>query len=83
MSWRRYSLPLTQPLTSGPTSAAGDGPGHREGLLLSLELRGADGRVVGQGVGEVAPLPGLHTETLQEAEVQVGHAGVLTAHCCQ
>ncbi|GLC45490.1 hypothetical protein PLESTM_001741500 [Pleodorina starrii] len=47
------------------------GLGDREGLLVRLVLRRPDGSVAGEGVGEVAPLPGLHSETLEEAEVQV------------
>ncbi|GIL50277.1 hypothetical protein Vafri_6487 [Volvox africanus] len=81
--WRRYSLPLVRPLTTAPTSisnsnnhsSSGSGPstavGVRDGLLLQLRLSWADGSVAGEGVGDVAPLPGLHSETLEEAEVQV------------
>ena len=49
-SWQGYSLPLQKPLTTGA------GAGHRQGLLLSLELRQGDQIVT--GTGEVAPLPG-------------------------
>lgn len=56
---------------SSSGSGAGGGLGRREGLLLRLQLTWPDGRLAGAGVGEVAPLPGLHRETLQQAEVQV------------
>ena len=42
---------------------------RRCGFLLRLSLEGPGGLV--HGVGEVAPLPGLHQETLEEAEVQL------------
>ncbi|GIL93097.1 hypothetical protein Vretimale_16743 [Volvox reticuliferus] len=83
LHWRRYSLPLALPLTTPPmpssssNSNSSSGPslstgiGVREGLLLQLRLSWTDGSVAGEGVGDVAPLPGLHSETLEEAEVQV------------
>ncbi|KXZ52491.1 hypothetical protein GPECTOR_9g535 [Gonium pectorale] len=76
--WRRYQLPLAKPLTTTANGAeAGDGGsggglGYREGLLLRVSLSWPDGSPAGEGLGEVAPLPGLHAESLAEAEVQVG-----------
>ena len=54
-SWRlhRYTLPLTRPLTTGADAL------HRHGLILELE--GDHGHI---GLGEAAPLPGLHRTTL-------------------
>ena len=71
-SYQRYSLPLAQPLT---TPAADDGSGQQQpqrrcGLLLQVSLAGPGGSVA-HGVGEVAPLPGLHAELLQAAEQQL------------
>ncbi|GFR45865.1 hypothetical protein Agub_g7316 [Astrephomene gubernaculifera] len=93
VAWRRYRLPLTQPLTTtatatstkassssegwcgslfrGGSGAVSSSGWFREGLLLRLRLRWSDGREAGSGVGEVAPLPELHAESLEEAEVQV------------
>ena len=70
MRWRllRYDLPLARPLTTGLQ-------GIRPGLIL--ELTAPDGAV---GLGEAAPLPGLHPADLSTvaAELQVflerGHA---------
>jgi isochorismate synthase/2-succinyl-5-enolpyruvyl-6-hydroxy-3-cyclohexene-1-carboxylate synthase/2-succinyl-6-hydroxy-2,4-cyclohexadiene-1-carboxylate synthase/O-succinylbenzoate synthase len=64
-SWHAYRLPLARPLTTGQ-----GGEQRRCGLLLRVSLQGADGRLV-HGVGEVAPLPGLHAESLPQAEQQV------------
>ncbi|KAK9806829.1 hypothetical protein WJX72_004058 [[Myrmecia] bisecta] len=63
-SYQQYSLPLQQPITTGVDDHL------RKGLLVYLELSDAGGRRV-RGVGEVAPLPGLHTETLLEAQRQL------------
>ena len=54
----RYSLPLREPLRFTGRELA-----TREGLLLRL----SDGAGA-FGWGEIAPLPGLHPETLREAE---------------
>jgi isochorismate synthase/2-succinyl-5-enolpyruvyl-6-hydroxy-3-cyclohexene-1-carboxylate synthase/2-succinyl-6-hydroxy-2,4-cyclohexadiene-1-carboxylate synthase/O-succinylbenzoate synthase len=62
-SYARFALPLARPLTTGV-----GGAGARRGLRLRLELR-AGGRVA-VGEGEVAPLPGLHRESLAAAERQ-------------
>jgi isochorismate synthase/2-succinyl-5-enolpyruvyl-6-hydroxy-3-cyclohexene-1-carboxylate synthase/2-succinyl-6-hydroxy-2,4-cyclohexadiene-1-carboxylate synthase/O-succinylbenzoate synthase len=71
-SYHAYSLPLAQPLT---TTAPGQGgvqrQQHRQGFLLHVVLEGSSGTGLAHGVGEVAPLPGLHTETLQQAEQQL------------
>lgn len=60
-----YAVPLLEPLTTQNPQGAPDSD-VRKGLLLVL--RDADGLV---GIGEIAPLAGLHGETLQEAEAQV------------
>lgn len=60
----RYALPLREALTTqSPTNSQGNA--LREGLLLVLH--DAAGTV---GIGEIAPLPGLHHESLEEAEAQ-------------
>ena len=64
-SYHAYSLPLAKPLT---TAAGGEAP-RRHGFLLRLTLAGPGGEV--HGVGEVAPLPGLHAESAAEAEAQL------------
>jgi O-succinylbenzoate synthase len=53
----RYKLPLKKTLVVGRMRLT-----HREGLIL--ELGGERGQ---QALGEVAPLPGLNEETLQQA----------------
>ena len=63
-SYHAFSLPLSKPLTT-----AGREQARRAGLLLRVTLAGAGGEV--HGVGEVSPLPGLHTESLAEAEAQL------------
>ena len=57
-SWRlwRYALPLARPLTTGAR-------GLRRGLIV--EVRDQDGAT---GLGEAAPLPGLHRADLDAAE---------------
>jgi O-succinylbenzoate synthase len=57
-----YTVPLLEALTTQNQVDAA----FRKGLLLVL--RDADGVV---GIGEIAPLPGLHRETLREAEAQL------------
>lgn len=52
----RYEIPFTAPVTVRGVLLA-----TREGLLLRLKCEGAT------AFGEVAPLPGLHTESLDEA----------------
>lgn len=58
----RYSIPLLRPLP-----VRGGSISNREGLIL--ELFTLDGRH--RGYGEIAPLPGLHNETLPEAFEQM------------
>jgi hypothetical protein len=66
-----YQLPLLR----APT-AAGTGGRVRRGLLLRVVLAdGAGGSFA--GVGEAAPLPGLHRESLEEAEAQLRLLGEL------
>ena len=63
-----YSLPLTEPLC-----LLGHEMHGRTGLILRLHDEN-DGTSVGDnyGEGEIAPLPGMHPETLSEAENQIG-----------
>lgn len=71
LAWERYSLPLKAPLTSQHEPVPGRSRyGEREGLLLTLTLTRPDGSTV-TGVGEVAPLPGVHKESLMYAAQQV------------
>ena len=62
-----YSLPLTEPLY-----LLGHEMHGRTGLILRLHDEN-DGTSVGDnyGEGEIAPLPGMHPETLSEAENQI------------
>lgn len=62
-----YSLPLTEPLC-----LLGHEMHGRTGLILRLHDEN-DGTSVGDnyGDGEIAPLPGMHPETLSEAETQI------------
>lgn len=62
-----YSLPLTEPLC-----LLGHEMHGRTGLILRLHDEN-DGTSVGDnyGEGEIAPLPGMHPETLSEAETQI------------
>lgn len=59
-----YELPLRQAVTTDAADRT------RRGLLLRVVLRDGSGRCCA-GVGEAAPLPGLHSESLQEAESQL------------
>ena len=54
----RYSIPFVRPVPVRGTSL-----GTRDGLVLAL----ATGDGLHTGFGEIAPLPGLHEETLAEA----------------
>ena len=72
-SYHAYSLPLAKPLTSAD-AAAPDVPGElprRRGFLLYVSLAAGAAGPRAHGVGEVAPLPGLHAESLQQAEAQL------------
>ena len=62
-----YSLPLTEPLCLLGHEMYG-----RTGLILRLHDEN-DGTSVGDNYseGEIAPLPGMHPETLSEAESQI------------
>jgi len=62
-----YSLPLTEPLC-----LLGHEMHGRTGLILRLHDEN-DGTSVGDNYseGEIAPLPGIHPETLSEAENQI------------
>ena len=57
-----YALPLRQPLTTpSPGTAAATESATRKGILIILSDK--NGKV---GIGEIAPLPGLHKESLIE-----------------
>lgn len=58
LSWHRYSLSLRRPTTTGNGA-------RRDGLLVCV--RGDDA----PGWGEVAPLPGLHRESVADAEIEL------------
>ena len=58
---RSFDLPLALPLRSGSVTLA-----RRAGLLVSVEDEQGHA-----GIGEAAPLPGLHRETLAEASAQL------------
>jgi O-succinylbenzoate synthase len=58
---RSWDLPLARPLRVGGTTAA-----RRSGLLVVLE--DGEGHA---GIGETAPLPGLHLESAESAETQL------------
>ncbi len=59
-----YELPLKQAVTTDAADRT------RRGLLLRVVLRDGSGHCC-TGVGEASPLPGLHSESLQEAESQL------------
>jgi isochorismate synthase/2-succinyl-5-enolpyruvyl-6-hydroxy-3-cyclohexene-1-carboxylate synthase/2-succinyl-6-hydroxy-2,4-cyclohexadiene-1-carboxylate synthase/O-succinylbenzoate synthase len=66
VSLSRYGLPLRAPLTSGPAAAV------RAGALLRVTLAcGAE------GVGDIAPMPGLHAESLPAVMAQAALAAAL------
>ena len=58
----RYAIPFTEPIT-----VKGQRLVLREGIILAL--KSVDGKHI--AYGEIAPLPGLHQETLQSAEAQL------------
>ncbi len=58
----RYTIPFTEPITVKRQRLV-----QREGIIIAL--RSTDGQHV--AYGEIAPLPGLHQETLQSAEAQL------------
>ncbi|TLU86066.1 MAG: o-succinylbenzoate synthase [Chlorobium sp.] len=58
----RYTIPLTEPV-----SVKGHRLRQREGIVLALKSREGDVTAY----GEIAPLPGLHRETLSAAEAQL------------
>ncbi len=58
----RYAIPFTEPIF-----VKGQRIVQREGIVLALKSRG-EGHIA---YGEIAPLPGLHRETLQLAEAQL------------
>jgi o-succinylbenzoate synthase len=58
----RYTLPLTEPVTVRGHRITG-----REGIIIALTFSDEDITAY----GEIAPLPGLHTETIDMAEAQL------------
>ncbi len=58
----RYTIPFTEPVTVKRQRLV-----QREGIIIAL--RSTDGEHI--AYGEIAPLPGLHRETLQSAEAQI------------
>ena len=63
----RYSLPLKEPLRM-----LGNESKERNGLILRLSEESAENsKAENFGEGEIAPLPGLHPESLSEAESQI------------
>jgi O-succinylbenzoate synthase len=58
----RYAIPFTEPVT-----VKGQRLVQREGIILALKSP-AEKQIA---YGEIAPLPGLHRETLQSAEAQL------------
>ena len=65
----RYAIPFTEPIT-----VKGQRLVQREGIVLALKSPGEQQIAY----GEIAPLPGLHHETLQSAEAQL--VAVLAKH---
>ncbi len=63
VSWVPYALPLTRPLTSTANGTT------RHGLVVRVRVQ--CGGSVYEGVGEVAPLPGLHTESVGDCVAQL------------
>jgi len=58
----RYAIPFTEPIT-----VKGQRLVQREGIIIALKSK--EERHI--AYGEIAPLPGLHRETLQSAEAQL------------
>ncbi len=65
----RYTIPFTEPIT-----VKGQRLVQREGIILALKSMEGEHTAY----GEIAPLPGLHRETLQSAEAQL--IDVLSKH---
>jgi o-succinylbenzoate synthase len=65
----RYAIPFTEPIT-----VKGQRLVQREGIVIAL----INPEMGHTAYGEIAPLPGLHQETLQSAEAQL--VGVLSRH---
>ncbi|KAK9847737.1 hypothetical protein WJX84_001736 [Apatococcus fuscideae] len=64
-SLQPFCLPLQRPLTTE------QGESYRHGILLRLHGRIEDQEASAIGIGEASPLPGLHTETVEETEMQL------------
>jgi isochorismate synthase / 2-succinyl-5-enolpyruvyl-6-hydroxy-3-cyclohexene-1-carboxylate synthase / 2-succinyl-6-hydroxy-2,4-cyclohexadiene-1-carboxylate synthase / o-succinylbenzoate synthase len=78
-----YSLPLAAPLTTG--AAASDGRrGHLVRITLARCCGGSasqDAAGSSQGVGDAAPLPGLHQESVEEAGAQLAALSEVLQGC--
>lgn len=61
--WSSFCLPLTQSITTGVSCL------QRRGIYIQVTLKGEKGLF--KGLGEIAPLPGLHEETLEDIEAQL------------
>ncbi len=57
-----YSVPFQEPIT-----VKGHKLSQRKGLVLALQSENGEHRAY----GEIAPLPGLHKESLEAAERQI------------
>ena len=58
----RYAIPFTEPITVKEQRLT-----EREGIVISL----ADANGDAVGFGEIAPLPGLHNESIEQAENEI------------
>lgn len=58
---RPYAVPLRRPVTTGARDDV------RRGLLVEVSVSAASGGAPCRGLGEVAPLPGLHVESMERA----------------
>ena len=64
LTWRPFQIQLAKPVTTGANS------GIRSGFIVTIRISVA-GSVHVTAHGEVAPLPGLHVESLEDAEAQL------------
>lgn len=67
---KRFQLPMKRPMTVQQPSMGSAVP-PREGIFIILDVHTAlESTSTTRVAGEVSPLPGLHKETLEEAEAQ-------------
>ena len=77
----QYSLPLAAPVTTGAPST------QRHGTLVCLSLAGKSDQAAYtheqsfKGTGDVAPLPGLHHESISDARAQLAALSELLPGC--